>query len=143
MRAGMGGRGFLGILDVFQIVLLTVLLVGCDLRPQQAEQKPDNTELVQQSFQSSDVTAGSVEQAASLDAHPGKLLHDANCISCHDTGKYQSAARQISGFPALLKQVRGCNANLNPGLKDNEIRQVADYLNQAFYSTTGTKESEL
>lgn len=139
----MGGRRFPGTPGIFQMILLTVLLVGCDLRQQQTEQKPDNAALVEQPSQGADVVVGSAQQAASLDSHPGKLLHDANCISCHDTGKYQSAARQISGFPALLAQVRGCNANLNPGLEDNAIKQVADYLNQAFYSATGTKESEL
>ena len=141
---GMGVRKLLG---MFQVILLAVLLVGCDFRQQQTEQVQDrsgyNETLVKQSSQSLDALADSDQQAVNIDSHPGKALHDANCISCHDTGKYESSARQVNGFPALLAQVRRCNANLNPGLSDDEIKQVADYLNQAFYGATGMRKSGL
>lgn len=132
---------------VFSGVLLTALLAGCDFQKQQAEQvregSNDNGTLLTQSSQVSGGALNSAPQAVDIDLHPGKALHDANCISCHDATKYQSVARRLSDFPALLTQVRRCNANLNPRLSDGELKQVADYLQQAFYNTTGTRDSEL
>lgn len=71
--------------------------------------------------------------ASDIDAHPGKALHDSNCISCHDATAYTRKDRKIADFPQLLAQVRRCDANLGSRLFDEDIEQVADYLNQAYY----------
>ena len=101
---------------ILQLVLL-LLLVGCD-----TQQKP--TDGAQHASSEGDHKNG---------VHPGKALHDANCISCHDASAYADSGRKVKDFPALLTQVGRCNANLNPRLNDKEIVQVADYLNQTFY----------
>lgn len=74
-------------------------------------------------------------QTATADpnAHPGKAIHDANCISCHDTGKYTRADRLISDFNQLSARVRVCDANLGAKLSDKDLSSVTDYLNETFY----------
>ena len=116
---------------IFQWVLLAVLLVGCDLQKQSAEQEQGAGEANDASVGQRKVVVSAVQQ--DLGSHPGKLLHDANCISCHDTGAYQSGVRKVNEFPALLAQVQRCDANLNPRLSNDDIVQITDYLNQAFY----------
>ncbi len=67
------------------------------------------------------------------DAHPGKALHDANCISCHDSQKYTRVDRTVKDFAQLQGRVQMCDANLGKPLSAADIEQVTDYLNQAFY----------
>lgn len=92
----------------------------------QAEEKTDMTEQAKADPETATITAD-------LSAHPGKALHDANCISCHDSAVYTREDRKIGDFPKLLAQVRRCDANLGSRLFDEDIEQVADYLNQAYY----------
>ncbi|CAA6817001.1 MAG: Unknown protein [uncultured Thiotrichaceae bacterium] len=73
------------------------------------------------------------QTAVSIDSHPGKSLHDSSCISCHDSAVYTREDRKIGDFPKLLAQVKRCDANLGSRLFDEEIAQVAEYLNQAYY----------
>lgn len=75
-------------------------------------------------------TAGT---AVGLDAHPGKALHDANCISCHDAKVYTRPERKILDYTQLAAQVRRCDANLGSRLFDEDLAQITDYLNQAYY----------
>lgn len=114
---------------IFQWALLALLFAGCGAQEQDsnAQSTDGGTEFVVQSAE----TVAAAEP--NLDLHPGKLLHDTNCISCHDTGSYTRAARKVSDFPKLLAQVQRCDATLGPRLSDDEIGKVADYLNQAFY----------
>ncbi len=64
---------------------------------------------------------------------PGKGIHDANCISCHDTGVYTRADRKVKDFDQLTGQVHRCDANLGSRLSEEDIGKVIDYLNEAFY----------
>lgn len=68
-----------------------------------------------------------------LQGHMGKRLHDANCISCHDTGIYTREDRKMRDFRQLAAQVERCNANLASPLPAADLVQIADYLNQAYY----------
>lgn len=71
-------------------------------------------------------------QFALADAHPGAALHDdANCMSCHTDQPYNPSV--TTSFPKLLEKVGACNANLNVGMFDDEVAQVAEYLNQTYY----------
>ena len=63
----------------------------------------------------------------------GKELHDANCISCHDTSKYTSPERKMQDFAMLAGQVRRCDANLGAKLFDEDIDKIIAYLNDSFY----------
>lgn len=125
-----------GFLVVGVCLLAGMLLTGCGEkdRPEQsdvASGKPAQTEA---GTGNKETKAGaSVSTAVNIDAHPGKALHDSNCISCHDSAIYTRKDRKVSDFPMLLAQVKRCDANLRSRLPDEEIKQVADYLNQAYY----------
>jgi len=63
----------------------------------------------------------------------GKELHDANCISCHDSGKYTSPDHKMKNFNQLANQVRSCDANLGVKLFDDDIDKIVNYLNDTYY----------
>lgn len=64
--------------------------------------------------------------------HPGKVFHDdANCLKCHTSKPYDPT--KSDSWPKLVKAVTFCNNNLNTGLFEDEVEQLADYLNQTYY----------
>ncbi|MGB0846338.1 MAG: c-type cytochrome [Thiolinea sp.] len=123
---------------MISVLLLPMLLIGCNDKEKKTPvvANADTTPAaVIEDEQKTDIQpeAPAVEVVENYDAHPGKALHDANCISCHDTGVYTREDRKIGDFPKLLAQVKRCDANLGSRLFDEEIEQVADYLNKAHY----------
>lgn len=78
-------------------------------------------------------SSSTASTATGFDAHPGKTLHDANCISCHDAKVYTRPERKILDYTQLAAQVRRCDANLGSRLFDEDLAQITDYLNQAYY----------
>ena len=71
-------------------------------------------------------------QLALAETHPGAELHEAgNCMSCHTAQPYKPA--QTDSYPKLLKAVTFCNDNLNTGMFEDEVEQLADYLNETYY----------
>lgn len=131
-------------LAVLGVAALTLGLVACggeekaasteSAAPQQAAASAE-----QQKFTpSAPPQATNPEPAAAvtqqdLANHPGKALHDANCISCHDSGVYTRADRSMKDFPMLAGQVRRCDANLGTRLFDEDMDNIAAYLNAAYY----------
>jgi len=116
-------------LTVSSCVLAGALLMGCG-------GKDDAEQAAPQTNSSSGAQVANTEPAKTqmnTDTHPGKALHDANCISCHDSAVYTREDRKIGDFPKLVAQVKRCDANLGSRLFDEEIEQVADYLNLAYY----------
>ena len=73
------------------------------------------------------------ETASAEGVHPGKAIHDANCISCHDTGVYTRADHKMTDLTMLAAQVRRCDANLGTKLFDEDIDKVTAYLNDTYY----------
>jgi len=64
--------------------------------------------------------------------HPGKALHDqADCMKCHAAKPYDP--KKSDSYPKLVKAVQFCNDNLNTGYWEDEVEQLADYLNQEYY----------
>ncbi|WP_319379706.1 hypothetical protein [Thiomicrorhabdus sp.] len=64
--------------------------------------------------------------------HPGKELHEAaDCMKCHTAKPY--SPEKTTSFPKLVKMVGFCNDNLNVGMFEDEVEQLADYLNQTYY----------
>jgi mono/diheme cytochrome c family protein len=62
----------------------------------------------------------------------GKTLHDdANCMRCHADKPYDPS--KTTNYEKLVKAVNFCNTNLNTGWFDDEVEDVAAYLNQEFY----------
>jgi len=70
--------------------------------------------------------------AQMVEPHPGKALHEAsNCLKCHASKPYNP--EKTDSFPKLVKSVQFCNDNLNTGLFEDEVEQLADYLNDTYY----------
>lgn len=113
-----------------------ILLAGCGEKDKPEQNSGQIVKSVQtEADAGSKITKpeASTKAAANIDGHPGKTLHDSNCISCHDSAIYAREDRKIADFPQLLAQVKRCNANLGARFSDDEIAQVTDYLNQAYY----------
>lgn len=71
-------------------------------------------------------------QSLFAEPHPGEELHKAgNCMSCHTNKPYNP--KKTNSFPKLVKAVNFCNDNLNAGMFDDEIHQLAEYLNDTYY----------
>lgn len=125
-----------GFFTVSLCLLSGVLLAGCGEKnkPVQTDNKTEKSvpAKVEDSSAATE-SASSAKTAVSIENHPGKALHDSNCISCHDSTAYTRKDRKIGDFPKLLAQVKRCDANLGSRLFDEEIDQIADYLNQAYY----------
>lgn len=72
-----------------------------------------------------------------LAEHPGKVLHDdADCMKCHTNLGYnneKTIKMEINKKADLIKAVSFCNTNLDIGWFDDEVEEVADYLNQEHY----------
>ncbi|MEN9432510.1 MAG: hypothetical protein RLZZ422_99 [Pseudomonadota bacterium] len=98
------------------IIGLVVGLVACDKEP---EPKPQIAKPIIPS-----------------DAHvqAGQAIHDKNCISCHDSSAYSRLDRRVANYSELLAQVRRCNGNLAERLYDEELQEIALYLNKTYYS---------
>lgn len=74
----------------------------------------------------------SLSFTANAGATAGKALHEeANCIRCHAAQPYDPA--KTTNFEKLVSTVESCSNNLGVGWFDDEIEQVAAYLNQEFY----------
>lgn len=60
-------------------------------------------------------------------------LHEANCLSCHGSEIYTREGRLITSIDALERQVQRCETALGLRWFDEEIKDVAAYLNDRFY----------
>ncbi|WP_019556210.1 cytochrome c [Thiomicrorhabdus arctica] len=71
-------------------------------------------------------------QVALAEEHPGAELHkSANCMSCHTAKPYNPKVTDT--YPKLVKKVQFCSDNLNTGMFEDEVEQLADYLNDTYY----------
>lgn len=64
--------------------------------------------------------------------HPGKALHESgDCMRCHTAKPYNP--NKTTSFEQLIERVQFCNDNLNAGMFEDEVEQLADYLNDTYY----------
>ena len=68
-----------------------------------------------------------------VDIENGKTLHDENCLRCHNETKYTRNDRLVNNFYELRTRIRDCELMAEAAWFDEEIDDVAAYLNQAFY----------
>ena len=71
--------------------------------------------------------------AWSFDQAAGKQLLEQNCNSCHGSELYTRKERLVTSRPGLTKQVKRCELALGLSWFDDDIDNVAEYLNQQFY----------
>lgn len=63
----------------------------------------------------------------------GELLYTTHCIACHNTQVHWRARKQVVDWPSLRAQVRAWQATAQLAWTDDDIQQVAVYLNDAHY----------
>ena len=68
-----------------------------------------------------------------VDLKNGKLLHDENCLRCHNESKYTREDRMIKNFQELHERIKQCELMAELTWFDEEIDDVAAYLNDQFY----------
>ncbi|MGB5306434.1 MAG: cytochrome c [Gammaproteobacteria bacterium] len=71
--------------------------------------------------------------ATAADIDNGASLHQKFCTSCHDSGVYTRADRKVTTLEGLQTQVGRCDQSLGLKWFDDDIADVAAYLNQSHY----------
>ena len=79
------------------------------------------------------LTAVSSMPALAANVEHGKKLYTERCGGCHDTKVHTRPNRIVHTYEDLVNRVRFCDNAANAGLKDEEIYDVSDYLNNTFY----------
>ncbi len=71
--------------------------------------------------------------ARAADAERGRALYDSRCDSCHAESVHGRVKREASGFESLRGWVRRWSGNLGLKWSDEEIDDVAAWLNGRHY----------
>ena len=76
----------------------------------------------------------------SISAEYGKRLHDESCIGCHinmtggnGSTLYTRSDRKIKSRDSLETQVQRCATNTNQSWFENDVKSVAEHLDQTWY----------
>lgn len=79
------------------------------------------------------VLSSSAYAALSGDSANGKRLHDANCLTCHDTSVYTRKDRLVQSMEALEHQLGGCSHMAQKQFSASQTQDIIKYLNNQFY----------
>lgn len=60
-------------------------------------------------------------------------LYQENCTKCHNSEVFTRADHKITSYDGLVRQVQRCELSLQLTWFDDEIKDVADYLNTHYY----------
>jgi hypothetical protein len=71
--------------------------------------------------------------AAEGDARHGEEIYQQSCFTCHDTSIHTRKDRIIFSKVALRNRVEFCEANAGANWSQQDITDVTEYLNEAFY----------
>ena len=71
--------------------------------------------------------------ANGADIDRGKLLYNARCVGCHDQSVHNRTARKALTIEGIRAQVRRWDAFLGGAWREEEVNDVASYLNELFY----------
>jgi hypothetical protein len=77
--------------------------------------------------------AAGTAQAQGVDLDQGKQLLDNHCYDCHGNDYYTRENRRVKSREKLSGQVRFCEQSLNLTWFDEDVENVAEYLNKNFY----------
>lgn len=66
-------------------------------------------------------------------ANGQKLFNESRCLECHGVDLFTSKDRKIQSLSGLEGMVRRCDANLSTNWFDDQILDVVEYLNKAYY----------
>ena len=76
---------------------------------------------------------GSTSSLQAANPDNGKALVESNCTKCHDERVYTRPDRRVTTLEGLTKQVTRCERSLGLKWFDDDIADVAAYLNQTYY----------
>ncbi len=76
------------------------------------------------------VLGGSVQAA---DAERGRMLYELRCGECHSQSVHGRAQRDAKRYGDVLAYVVRWNAQLNIGWQNDDIHDVAKYVNDTYY----------
>ncbi len=79
------------------------------------------------------VLALSSSTAFAADIDNGEDLHFTHCTGCHDESIYTRDTRRVNSLDRLRNQVRFCKDSLELSWFDEDVDDVVEYLNQAYY----------
>ena len=74
--------------------------------------------------------------ADGADLERGNTLYSARCVGCHDKSVHQRNARKALTIEGIRSQVRRWDAFLGGAWREEEVNDVASYLNELFYGYT-------
>lgn len=74
-----------------------------------------------------------VATGATADATRGEALHEENCTQCHGTEVYTREEHFVTSIDELTAQVQRCDKNVGTQWNEQQIQDVVNYLNEAFY----------
>lgn len=77
--------------------------------------------------------AGALSAAPAGQGGKAKALVDNHCIKCHGSEVYTRPDRKVTSRDGLERQVRRCETALELTWFDEDIADVAGYLNQQYY----------
>ena len=75
----------------------------------------------------------STPAAFAVDAKKGEKLYSAKCGGCHDTRVHTRQNRIVHTYEDLVNRVRFCDTNAKSNFSEDDILDVSEYLNNAFY----------
>jgi len=62
-----------------------------------------------------------------------ELFNDAKCMDCHNKNDFKHRKNKVNSFGKLIKSVRACAVNNDAEWFDDEVNDVAKYLNKQHY----------
>jgi mono/diheme cytochrome c family protein len=73
------------------------------------------------------------EPSYSDDVDRGELLHDENCLRCHQSEIYNKPDRKVESLSKLKQRVKQCELMNDLLWFEEEVNDVTAYLNAHFY----------
>jgi mono/diheme cytochrome c family protein len=72
----------------------------------------------------------------------GTKLHEGNCVRCHQPEIYTRDTRKMKSYEGVKTQVQWCATQLSIPWFEEEVEQVASYINGEYYKfeTAATKK---
>ena len=87
--------------------------------------------------------ASAIAQSQSSQVAPGELLYSTHCIACHTAQIHWRAKKRVLDWTSLKAEVRRWAGNAGLGWSDEEIAEVARYLNATIYRFPAGPGTEL
>lgn len=79
------------------------------------------------------LASGASQAQSAVAADRGRLLYDTHCVACHDKQVHWRDTKVVTNWDTLVAQVRRWQAVAKLRWTEDDILQVARYLNNTVY----------